>query len=96
MYVDDVAEACEFFLKKNVKHSYINIGSGQEKTIKDFAKFIMKKLNIKLKIKFDKNKPNGTPRWGTRSGVLRVPDGAATPVGGTLLVALGCQTVQNV
>ena len=62
MYVDDVANACEFFLKKNVKHSYINIGSGQEKTIKEFAQFIMKKLNVKLKIKFDKNKPNGTPR----------------------------------
>ena len=40
----------------------INIGSGQEKTITDFSKFVMKKLDIKLKIKFDKTKPNGTPR----------------------------------
>ena len=62
MYVDDVAHACEYFLKKNVKHTYINIGSGQEKSIKGFAQFLMKKLNVKLKIKFDKKKPNGTPR----------------------------------
>ena len=62
MYVDDLADACEFFLKKKTKHTLINIGSGEEKTIKEHARFIMKKLNIKLKIKFDKSKPNGTIR----------------------------------
>ena len=62
MYVDDLASACEFFLKKNTKHTLINIGSGQEDTILGFTKFIMKKLGLKLKIKFDKSKPNGTPR----------------------------------
>ncbi len=43
MYVDDLAEACEFFLKKNIKHSLINIGSGQEKTILEYCRFILKK-----------------------------------------------------
>jgi GDP-L-fucose synthase len=62
MYVDDLADACEFFLKKKTKHTLINIGSGEEKSIKEYAKFIMKKLNVKLKIKFDKSKPNGTIR----------------------------------
>tara|TARA_Y100000590_G_scaffold136968_1_gene156779 strand:+ start:963 stop:1901 length:939 start_codon:yes stop_codon:yes gene_type:complete len=62
MYVDDLASACEFFLKKKTKHTFINVGSGQEKTIKNFSNFIMKKLNCNLKIKFDKKKPNGTPR----------------------------------
>ena len=62
MFVDDLASACEFFLKKKIKHSIINIGSGQEKTIEEFSKFIMKKMNVNLKIKFDKKKPNGTPR----------------------------------
>ena len=62
MYVDDLANACEFFLRKKTKHSLINIGSGQEKTILEFCKFISKKLDAKLNIKFDKNKPNGTPR----------------------------------
>ena len=62
LYVDDLANACEFFLKKKTKHYLINIGSGDEKTILGFAKFIMNKLNVNLKIKFDKSKPNGTPR----------------------------------
>jgi GDP-L-fucose synthase len=62
LYVDDIAEACEFFLNKKTKHTLINIGSGEEKSITNYAKFIMKKLDVKLKIKHDKTKPNGTPR----------------------------------
>ena len=62
MYVDDIAEACEFFLKKSTRHYLINIGSGDEKTIKNYAIFIMKKLGTKIKITYDKKKPNGTPR----------------------------------
>ena len=62
MYVDDLAEACEFFLRKKTKHSLINIGSGQEKSILEYCKFIIKKLKVNLKIKLDKKKPNGTPR----------------------------------
>ena len=31
MYVDDLADACEFFLKKKTKHTLINIGSGKKK-----------------------------------------------------------------
>jgi len=62
LYVDDLADACEFFLKKKTKDTLINIGSGDEKTIKEYAKFIMKKLNIELKIKLDISKPNGAPR----------------------------------
>jgi len=62
MYVDDLAKACIFFFNKNTNESLINVGSGVEKTITEFAKFIMKKAKIKIKIKYDKNKPNGTPR----------------------------------
>ena len=62
MFVDDLADACEFFLKKKTKHTLINIGSGDERTIKDYSKFIMKKLAINLKIVLNKNKPTGTPR----------------------------------
>ena len=62
MYVDDLADACEFFLKKKTNHTLINIGNNQEKTILDYCKFISKKINANLKIRFDKKKPNGTPR----------------------------------
>jgi GDP-L-fucose synthase len=62
MYVDDLADACEFFMKKRINHSLINIGSGQEKSIESYAKFIMKKMNVKLNINYDIKKPKGTPR----------------------------------
>lgn len=62
MYVDDLADACIFFLNKKTKETLINIGTGEERTILEFANFLIKKLNIKVQIKFDKKKPNGTPR----------------------------------
>ena len=71
LYVDDLARACEFFLKKNTKHTLINIGSGVEKSVKDFAKFIMRKMKVDLKIKFDLSKPNGTPRKRLNTSIAR-------------------------
>ena len=62
IYVDDLADACIHFLNKKTKECLINIGSGEEKTIKQFAKYLIKKFKINIKIRFDKSKPNGTPR----------------------------------
>ncbi len=62
MYVDDLADACIFFLKKKTRHSLINIGSGIEKTIFEYAKFVSKHLNFKGSILFDRTKPDGTKR----------------------------------
>ncbi len=71
MYVDDVADACIYFLNRKTKESLINIGSGKEKTILQFAKFLIDKINVKLKVEFDKNKPNGTPRKILDSSIAR-------------------------
>ena len=56
LYVDEVANACEFFLRKNIKNSLINIGSPIEMSIKDYANFIKKKIDPDVLIKFDKKK----------------------------------------
>ena len=62
-FVDEIAEACIFFLKKKTRHCVINIGSGYEKSIKDYINFVSGKINNKSKIVFDKNKKiDGTPR----------------------------------
>ncbi len=53
LYVDEVAEACEFFLRKKTKSSLINIGSSTEMTIKEYANLIKKKIDPSVKIKFD-------------------------------------------
>jgi GDP-L-fucose synthase len=62
IYVDDLADACIFFMNKKIKHNLINIGTGKDHTIKEYADFIIKSLKLDIKIKFDKSKPDGTPR----------------------------------
>jgi len=62
LYVEDFADACVFFMRKKTKENFINIGSGLEKSIEGFAKYIMKKLNVNLKIRYDLSKPNGMLR----------------------------------
>ncbi len=62
LYVDDLADAVVFFMRKKTKHSLINIGTGLDMTIKKYAYKIMKVVNYKTSIKFDKTKPNGTFR----------------------------------
>ena len=55
-YVDEVADACIYFLGKKTKHTLINIGSGYEKTIKQYINLVSKELKLKIKIKFNNNK----------------------------------------
>ena len=64
LYVDDLAEACVYFMNKKVKETLINIGSGKDLTIKQYAKLMLNILipKNKIKIVFDLSKPNGTPR----------------------------------
>lgn len=64
IFVDDLADACIFFMNKKFKETVINIGTGKDYTIKEYAKKILKLIlpNKKILIKFDKSKPNGTPR----------------------------------
>ena len=62
MHVDDLADACIFFLKTNTKETLINIGTGKSIKIIDYAKLIMKKLNVNLKFVYDHSKPDGTPK----------------------------------
>ena len=62
IFVDDISDACVYFLGKKTKDYIFNIGSGKDMTIIEYAKLIMKKFNCNLKIRFDKTKKNGTPR----------------------------------
>ena len=49
-------------MRKKTKESFINVGSGVEKTIKGFAQYIMKRLNVNLNIKYDLTKPTQIPK----------------------------------
>ena len=59
IHVDDLADACVFFMKKKKKHFLINIGTGKDYSIKFYLELIAKTLlvNTKIKIKYE-TKPN--------------------------------------
>ena len=64
IYVDDLADACLFFMKKKTNHYLINIGTGKDYSIKYYLELISKVIlgNKKIKIKYDRSKPNGVFR----------------------------------
>ena len=62
MHVDDLANSCLYFLKKHTSNFLLNIGSGEEYSIKVFANKISKIIGYNGNIVFNKRFPNGTPR----------------------------------
>ncbi len=72
IYADDVANAAIFFLGRKMKDGLINVGSGLEMTIKQYAYFIKDIIYPELKIKFDNNKElNGVKRKFLDTSVAR-------------------------
>ena len=71
MHVDDLAEACVYFLNKKTKETLINVGSGDERSIRQYVSFLKKKMNYDGTILFDKSKPNGTPRKVVDSSIAK-------------------------
>lgn len=62
MYADDLADACIFLMEQNYDGGLINIGSGQEISIRDLATLICKIVRYEGELVFDISKPDGTPR----------------------------------
>ena len=64
IYVDDIADACVYFMNKKFKGTILYIGTGYDHSIKDYAKIILKIIipDKKVNIIYDRSKPNGTPR----------------------------------
>ena len=62
LYVDDLANAIEFLILENIQEDLLNIGSGEEISIKDLAIEISKIIDYKGEIEFDNSKPDGNPR----------------------------------
>jgi GDP-L-fucose synthase len=62
MYAEDLADACVFLMEKDYRGGLINIGSGQETTIKSIAEMICRIARYEGQLQFDTSKPDGTPR----------------------------------
>ena len=62
LYVDDLAEACVFLMEKKYAGGLINIGTGEDITIRELAETVCKVVGFKGRLEFDTSKPDGTPR----------------------------------
>ena len=62
MYAVDLANAIEFLLDKDLDSDLINIGSGEEISIKNVSELIKKVVGFEGEILFDPSKPDGNPR----------------------------------
>lgn len=62
LHTDDLADACYFLMQNYNEPSIINIGVGEDISIKELAELVKKIVGHKGKIKFDESKPDGTPR----------------------------------
>lgn len=56
IHVDDIASAALFFLKKKIPQTFLNIGSGEEMKISDYANLVKNIIYPNLHIKFNKDK----------------------------------------
>ena len=62
LFADDLADACFFLMQTYNEPTLINIGTGEDLTIKDLALTIAAVVGYKGELKFDSTKPDGTPR----------------------------------
>ena len=62
LHVDDLAEACCICMQKYDEEGHINVGTGEDVTIKQLAETIADVVGYERHINWDKTKPNGTPR----------------------------------
>ena len=62
LHVDDLAEACYICMENYDEPEHINVGTGEDVTIKQLAETIADVVGYERHINWDKTKPNGTPR----------------------------------
>ena len=62
LHVDDLAEACLYLMENYDSPELINVGCGEDITIRDLAMLVGRVVGNTSKIEWDSTKPDGTPR----------------------------------
>jgi len=62
LHIDDLADACYFLLQNYNESGVVNIGCGNDISIKELAELIVQEVGHECRIVFDTTKPDGTPR----------------------------------
>lgn len=71
LHVDDLADACVFLLENYHEELFVNVGYGDDISIKDLALLVKKVVGFDGELRFDTSKPDGTPRKLMDSSRLR-------------------------
>jgi len=71
LHVDDLASACIYLLENYSESLHINVGTGTDITIRELAELIAKVVGFNGALKFNRDKPDGTPRKCTDISRLR-------------------------
>jgi GDP-L-fucose synthase len=59
---DDLADACVFVMKRYSGDGFLNVGTGEDITVADFARLVANVVGYRGEIVFDRSRPDGTPR----------------------------------
>jgi GDP-L-fucose synthase len=62
LHVDDLADACYFLMQNYDEANWLNIGVGEDISIKELAEMIRNIVGFQGELKFNTSKPDGTPR----------------------------------
>ena len=62
LYVDDLADACAYLMERGYDGPIVNVGTGEDVTIRELAETVMQVVGFEGRIVFDSSKPDGTPR----------------------------------
>jgi len=62
LYVDDMADACVFLMENYDEEQHVNIGTGEEVSIRELAETIKEVVGFKGELQFNTKMPDGTPR----------------------------------
>jgi len=62
LHVDDLADACVFLMRHYEGADHINVGTGEDVTIRELAGLIREAIHPDATLSFDASKPDGAPR----------------------------------
>ena len=62
LHVDDLADACVFLMERYDEASHINVGTGEDLTIRELAEIVRDIVHPGAVLRFDASKPDGMPR----------------------------------
>jgi GDP-L-fucose synthase len=62
LFVDDLADACVYLMNHYDNGEIINVGTGEDVSIRDLAQLVSEVVGYKGDVRFDTSKPDGTPR----------------------------------